>query len=103
MILWTCYYQNHVKSGDIPKTVFRTRCGHYEYLVMLFGAPNAPGVFMEYMNMIFHSYLDKFVVVFIDDILMYSKTNKEHAKHLRFVLSTLKDKKLYSMLFKCEF
>jgi hypothetical protein len=68
------YHQIRVKAEDIPKTAFRLRYGHYEYAVMPFGVTNAPGVFMEYMNRIFHSYLDRFVVVFIDDILVYSKT-----------------------------
>ena len=63
-----------MKSEDIPKTAFRTRYGHYEYLVMPFGVTNAPGVFMDYVNRVFHPYLDNFVVVFIDDILVYSKT-----------------------------
>lgn len=72
------YHQIRVKYEDIPKTAFRTRYGHYEYLVILFGVSNAPSVFMEYMNRIFHQYLVKFVVLFIDDILIYSKTNEEH-------------------------
>ncbi|GAU38281.1 hypothetical protein TSUD_119620 [Trifolium subterraneum] len=97
------YHQIRVKADDIQKTAFRTRYGHYEYSVMPFGVSNAPGVFMEYMNRIFHPYLDKFVVVFIDDILVYSKSEKEHAEHLRIVLQTLKDKKLYAKLSKCEF
>ena len=80
-----------MKSEDIPKTAFRTRYGHYEYLVMPFGVTNAPGVFMDYMNRVFHPYLDNFVVVFIDDILVYSKTREEHEEHLRIVLHTLKD------------
>ena len=71
------YHQIRVKSKDIPKTAFRTRYGHYEYLVMPFGVTNAPGVFMDYMNRVFHPYLDSFVVVFIDDILVYSKTREE--------------------------
>jgi hypothetical protein len=83
------YHQIRVRAEDIPKTAFRTRYGHYEYAVMPFGVTNAPGVFMEYMNRIFHSYLDRFVVVFIDDILVYSKSEKEHAEHLRIVLKTL--------------
>src|SRR3954462_13361361 len=70
---------------------------------MPFGVTNAPGVFMEYMNRIFHSYLDKFVVVFIDDIIIYSKSEEEHAEHLRVVLELLKEKKLYAKLSKCEF
>ncbi|WJX17749.1 hypothetical protein P8452_07626 [Trifolium repens] len=97
------YHQIRVKAEDIPKTAFRTRYGHYEYSVMPFGVTNAPGVFMEYMNRIFHSYLDRFVVVFIDDILVYSTTEEEHAKHLRIVLRTLQEKKLYAKLSKCEF
>ena len=71
---------------DIPKIAFRMRYGHYEYTVMSFGVSNAPGVFMEYMNRNFHSYLDKFVVVFIDDIPIYSKSKKEDVEHLRMVL-----------------
>ncbi|GAU32901.1 hypothetical protein TSUD_393220 [Trifolium subterraneum] len=97
------YHQIRVKTEDIPKTAFRTRYGHYEYIVMPFGVTNAPGVFMEYMNMIFHSFLDKFVVVFIDDILVYSKSEEEHKEHLRIVLHVLKEKKLYAKLSKCEF
>ncbi|XP_045791768.1 uncharacterized protein LOC123886495 [Trifolium pratense] len=97
------YHQIRVKTEDIPKTAFRTRYGHYEYSVMPFGVTNAPGVFMEYMNRIFHSFLDKFVVVFIDDILVYSKSEEEHKEHLRIVLQVLKEKKLYAKLSKCEF
>ena len=85
------YHQIRVKSEDIPKTAFRTRYSHYEYLVMPFGVTNAPGVFMDYMNRVFHPYLDSFVVVFIDDILVYSKTREEHEEHLRIVLHTLWD------------
>ncbi|CAJ2638146.1 unnamed protein product [Trifolium pratense] len=97
------YHQIRVKTEDIPKTAFRTRYGHYEYSVMPFGVTNAPGVFMEYMNRIFHSFLDKFVVVFIDDILVYSKSEEEHKEHLRIVLQVLREKKLYAKLSKCEF
>ncbi|GAU48050.1 hypothetical protein TSUD_404850 [Trifolium subterraneum] len=97
------YHQIRVKTEDVPKTAFRTRYGHYEYTVMRFGVTNAPGVFMEYMNMTFHSFLDKFVVVFIDDILVYSKSEEEHKEHLRIVLQVLKEKKLYAKLSKCEF
>nr|KYP41435.1 Retrovirus-related Pol polyprotein from transposon 17.6 [Cajanus cajan] len=97
------YHQIRVRAEDVPKTAFRTRYGHYEYLVMPFGVTNAPGVFMDYMNRIFHPYLDRFVVVFIDDILVYSKTREEHVEHLRIVLQTLKEKQLYAKLSKCEF
>ncbi|WJX78131.1 hypothetical protein P8452_61384 [Trifolium repens] len=97
------YHQIRVKDDDIPKTAFRSRYGHYEYLVMPFGLTNAPAVFMDYMNRIFRSYLDQFVVVFIDDILIYSKNNEEHEEHLRIVLQTLKDRQLYAKFSKCEF
>ena len=76
------YHQVRVKLDDIPKTTFRTRYDHYKYIVMSFGVSDAPSVFMEYMNRTFHSYLDKFVVIFIDDILTYSKSEEEHVEHL---------------------
>jgi len=97
------YHQIRVKAEDVPKTTFQTRYGHYEYQVMPFGVTNAPAVFMDYMNRIFHPFLYSFVVVFIDDILVYSKTFDEHEKHLITVLQILKDKKLYAKLSKCEF
>jgi hypothetical protein len=97
------YHQLKVKESDIPKTAFRTRYGHYEFIVMPFGLTNAPAAFMDLMNRIFHPYLDKFVVVFIDDILVYSRTKEEHREHLRIVLQTLREKKLYAKLSKCEF
>nr|KYP31330.1 Retrovirus-related Pol polyprotein from transposon 17.6 [Cajanus cajan] len=97
------YHQIRVKEGDIPKTSFRTRYGHYEYVVMPFGVTNAPAVFMDYMNRIFRPFLDKFVVVFIDDILIYSRNLEEHGEHLRTVLEILKVKQLYAKLSKCEF
>jgi len=97
------YHQIRVNSRDILKTVFRTRYDHYEYLVMPFGVTNATGMFMDYMNRIFHPYLDSFVVVFIDNILVYSKTREEHEENLRVVLQTLKDNRLYVKLSKCEF
>jgi len=92
-----------VKAENISKTAFRMRYGHYEYSVMPFGVTNAPGVFMEYMNRIFHPYFIQFVVVFIDDILVYSKSEEEHAEHLRIVLQVLKRKQLFAKLLKCEF
>ncbi|XP_057760615.1 uncharacterized protein LOC130980989 [Arachis stenosperma] len=95
--------QIRVKESDIPKTAFRTRYGHYEYTVMSFGLTNAPAIFMDYMNRIFRLYLDQFVVVFIDDILIYSKTEREYEEHLRTVLQILRTRKLYAKLSKCEF
>ncbi|XP_017406240.1 uncharacterized protein LOC108319577 [Vigna angularis] len=97
------YHQIRVKEGDIQKTAFRSRYGYYEYVVMSFGVTNAPAIFMDYMNRIFRPYLDKFVVVFIDDILIYSKSHEEHEEHLRVVLGVLKEKELYAKLSKCEF
>ena len=92
-----------MKQEDIPKTAFRTRYGHYEYLVILFGLTNAPTIVMDFMNRVFRPYLDQFVVVFIDDILIYSKTREEHKQHLRIVLQILKKKQLYAKLAKYEF
>ncbi|WRX14200.1 Reverse transcriptase domain - like 10 [Theobroma cacao] len=97
------YYQLRIKEQDVPKTAFRTRYGHYEFLVMPFGLTNALAVFMDLMNMVFHPYLDKFVIVFIDDILVYSKNDDEHAVHLRIVLQTLCERQLYAKFSKCEF
>nr|KYP72694.1 Transposon Ty3-I Gag-Pol polyprotein [Cajanus cajan] len=97
------YHQIKVKAEDIQKTAFRTMYGHYEYQVMPFGVTNAPAVFMDYMNRIFRPYLDHFVVVFIDDILIYSRTHEEHEEHLQTILQILKDKQLYAKLSKCEF
>ena len=97
------YHQILVKPKDVQKTTFRSRYDHYEYVVMLFGVTNAPAIFMDYMNRIFRPYLDQFVVVFIDDILIYSKSRDEHADHLRVVLGILKEHKLYGKLSKCEF
>ncbi|XP_052723888.1 uncharacterized protein LOC108343993 [Vigna angularis] len=97
------YHQIRVKEGDIYKTAFRSRYGHYEYVVMPFGVTNAPAIFMDYMNRIFRPYLDKFVVVFIDDILIYSKSFEEHEDHLRIVLGVLREKELYAKKSKCEF
>jgi len=91
-----------IKCEDIPKTVFRTRYGYYEFTVALFGLTNAPASFMDLVNRVFKPYLDK-VVVFIDDILIYSKDRDEHADHLRMVLQTLREHQFYGKLKKCEF
>jgi len=97
------YHQLRIREHDIQKTAFRTRYGHYEFLVMPFGLTNAPAVFMDLMNRVFWFYLDKCVVVFIDDILVYSSSYLEHEKHLRKVLEILRENKLYAKLDKCEF
>ncbi|XP_015084222.1 uncharacterized protein LOC107027624 [Solanum pennellii] len=92
-----------VRAEDIPKIAFRTCYGHYEFLVMSFGLTNAPAAFMDLMNGVFRPYLDSFVIVFIDDILIYSRTKEEHEHHLRIVLGILKEKKLYAKFSMCEF
>ncbi|CAA0819586.1 Unknown protein, partial [Striga hermonthica] len=97
------YHQLKIKESDTAKTAFRSRYGHYEFVFMPFGLSNAPAVFIKLMNRIFHLYLDHFVIVFIDDILIYSKIQKEHEVHLRFVLETLRQEKLYAKFSKCEF
>ncbi|WVZ63853.1 LOW QUALITY PROTEIN: hypothetical protein U9M48_013451 [Paspalum notatum var. saurae] len=97
------YHQIKVREEDIPKTAFSTHYGLYEYLVMSFGLTNAPAFFMYLMNSVFMNELDKFVVVFIDDILVYSKNEKEHEEHLRIVLSRLREHKLYAKFSKCAF
>jgi hypothetical protein len=97
------YHQVRVKEGDIPKTAFRTRYGHYEFMVMSFGLTNDPAVFMNTMNRVFHNYLDQFVVVFIDDILIYSKGQEDQRVHLRKVLERLRREQLFTKLEKCEF
>ncbi|KAL0536812.1 hypothetical protein IC582_025774 [Cucumis melo] len=97
------YHQLRIKDEDVPKTAFRSRYGHYEFIVMSFGLTNAPAVFMDLMNRVFREFLNTFVIVFIDDILIYSKTEAEHEEHLRMVLQTLRDNKLYAKFSKCEF
>ena len=90
------YHQLRIKEQDIQKTAFRTRYGHYEFLVMPFGLTNAPTMFMDLMNRVFRPYLDQYVVVFIDDILVYSNSQLEHEQHLRVVLQTLRENQLYA-------
>ncbi|GJS67962.1 putative reverse transcriptase domain-containing protein [Tanacetum coccineum] len=97
------YHQLRVREEDVPKTAFRTRYGHYEFQVMPFGLTNAPAVFMDLMNRVCKPYLDKFVIVFIDDILIYSKNKKEHEEHLKQILELLKKEELYAKFSKCEF
>ena len=97
------YHQLQIREGDIAKTAFRSRYGHYEFVVMPFGLTNAPATFMDLMNRVFRPYLDHFVIVFIDDILVYSRNLKQHAKHLKMVLQTLREAQLYAKLSKCEF
>ncbi|GKC80923.1 putative reverse transcriptase domain-containing protein [Tanacetum coccineum] len=97
------YHQLRVREEDIPKTAFRTRYGHYEFQVMSFGLTNAPAVFMDLMNWVCKEYLDKFMIVFIDDILIYSKSKEEHTEHLKLILELLKKEELYTKFSKCEF
>ncbi|KAH0633112.1 hypothetical protein KY284_035898 [Solanum tuberosum] len=87
----------------MSKTGIKTRYGHYEFVVMSFGLINAPSAFMDLMNKVFKHYLDLFVIVFIDDIIIYSRNEEEHATHLRIVVQTLKDRQLFAMFRKCEF
>ncbi|KAL8123938.1 hypothetical protein AgCh_011805 [Apium graveolens] len=101
--LRTGYHQLKIKPEDIPKTAFHTRYEHYEFLVMSFGLTNAPTTFMDLMNRVFKKYLDKCVIVFIDDILMYSRTEAEHAEHLRIALGILREEQLFAKFSKCEF
>ncbi|GJU28577.1 putative reverse transcriptase domain-containing protein [Tanacetum coccineum] len=97
------YHQLRVQEEDISKTTFRTRYGHFEFTVMPFGLTNTPAIFMDLMNRVCKPYLDKFVIVFIDDILIYSKSEEEHEVHLKTILDLLKKEKLYAKFSKCEF
>jgi hypothetical protein len=97
------YHQVTIKEEDINKATFRTRYGHYEFTVLPFGLSNAPAIFMCLMNNVFQEYLDKFVIVFLDDILIYSKSEEEHEHHLRMVLKVLREHQLYAKLRKCSF
>ncbi|GJW49947.1 putative reverse transcriptase domain-containing protein [Tanacetum coccineum] len=97
------YHQLRVHEDDIPKTAFRTRYGHFEFTVMPFGLTNAPAVFMDLINRVCRPYLDKFVIVLIDDILIYSKTKEEHETHLGLILDLLKKEKPYTKFSKCRF
>ena len=101
--LRTGYHQLRVRETDIPKTAFRTRHGNFEFTVMPFGLTNAPAAFMDLMHRVFQHYLDQFVVVFVDDILIYSQSEWEHEYHLRIVLQLLRDHQLYAKISKCEF
>jgi hypothetical protein len=97
------YHQLRIRTSDIPKTAFITKYGLYEFTVMSFGLTNAPAFFMNLINSVFMDYLDTFVVVFIDDILIYSQSEEEHVNHLRMVLHRLREHQLYAKLSKCEF
>ncbi|GKB09575.1 putative reverse transcriptase domain-containing protein [Tanacetum coccineum] len=97
------YHQLRVREDDIPKTAFRTRYGHYEFQAMPFGLTNAPAVFMDLINRVCKPYSDKFMIVFIDDILIYSKNKEEHEEHLKIILELLKKEELYAKFSKCEF
>ena len=92
-----------VKEEDIPKTTFSTRYGYYEFVVMPFGLTNAPTTFMDLLNRIYKDYLDQFIVVFVDDILVYSKTREEHEVHLRIALQILRENEIFAKKKKCEF
>ena len=101
--LHTGYHQPRVREEDIPKTAFRMRYGHFEFTVMPFRLTNASATFMDLMHRVFQPYLDQFVVVFVDDILIYSQSEEEHKDHLRVVLQLLRDHQLYAKFSKCEF
>ena len=97
------YHKLRVREADIPKIAFRTRYGYFEFTVMPFGLTNTPTAFMDLMHRGFQPYLDQFIVVFVDDILIYSKSEEEHEDHLRVVLQVLRDHQLCAKFSKCEF
>jgi len=97
------YHQILVKVEDVQKTTFRSSCGLYEYVLMSFGVTDAPSLFMDFMNRIFHLFLHKFFVVFIDDILIYSRIEEGHRERLKTILKILREKQLYAKFSKCEF
>jgi hypothetical protein len=97
------YHQVRIKDEDISKTAFRTRYGHYEFTVVPFGLSNVPIVFMCLINGVFKDYLDEFIIIFLNDILVYSKSEEEHEQHLRMVLQILREHQLYAKLIKCSF
>ena len=101
--LCTGYHQLRVREADIPKTAFRMRYGHFEFTVVPFGLTNTLATFMDLMHRVFQPYLDQFVVVFIDNILIYSKSEEEHEDHFRIILQALKEHQLYAKFNKCEF
>ena len=101
--LRTGYHQLRVREADIPKTAFRTRYGHFEFTVMPFGLTNSLATFMDLMHKVFQPYLDQFIVVFVDVILIYSQSEEEHDHHLRVVMQLLRDHQLYAKFSKCEF
>ena len=101
--LRTGYHQLRVREADIPKTTFKTRYGHFEFTIMPFGLTNAPTAFMDLMHRVFQPYLYQFVVIFVDDILIFSQSKREHEDHLRVVLQLLRDHQLYAKFGKCEF
>ena len=101
--LRTGYHQLRVRETDIPKTAFMTRYGHFEFTVMPFGLTNVPAAFMDLMHRVFQPYLDQFVMIFVDGILIYSQSEWEHEDHLRIVLQLLRDHQLYTKFSKCKF
>ena len=101
--LRTGYHQLRVREVDIPKTMFRTWYGHFEFTVMPFGFTNAPAAFMDLMHRVIQPYLDQFIVAFVDDILIYSQSKEKHEDHLRIVPQAIREHQLYAKCSKCEF